>query len=177
MVNVAVEARNDVGNPGVVGPMKTNPFRPASANRSRWSASSGASSIAVTAGVRRAPGGQPADLLGKCLLAACRRQEDEPADLQADHHLAATGGRVQQPPLVAAVDPWETVSHPGQPAKAGPPTALALNTRPPSGGVHRASNLTFKAEIVDGLAFSAAPARRAKLTGAGAWFGAATPPK
>src|SRR5207244_3709992 len=32
-------------------------------------------------------------------------------------------------------------------------------------------------EIVDGLAFSTAPGRRAKLTVAGAWFDTAAPPK
>jgi Family of unknown function (DUF6314) len=64
----------------------------------------------------------------------------------------------------------EPAAYPRPPPPSGlrPPSAAACIARP----IWR-----FTAEIADGLAFSTAPAGRAKLTGAGAWFGAAAPPR
>jgi hypothetical protein len=49
--------------------------------------------------------GQPADLLGEGRLRARRGQAEETPRSQADQHLPAARGRIEQPPLVAAVHP------------------------------------------------------------------------
>jgi hypothetical protein len=48
---------------------------------------------------------QPVHLLGERRLRALRGQAAEPPDDQADDHLAAARSGVQQPPLIAAVNP------------------------------------------------------------------------
>jgi hypothetical protein len=42
---------------------------------------------------------------GCCGVVEVRLQAEEPAHDQADHHFAASGSGVEQPPLITAVDP------------------------------------------------------------------------
>src|SRR6185437_2059984 len=85
--------------PAANRPVSRAPARPPSASAT-------ASSSAVTAGVRRACLlVSPLTCSANITLAHSGDRHRNRADRQADHHLGAADGRVQQSPLIAAVNP------------------------------------------------------------------------